>query len=127
MAADNVITNWKIRVLLAFFEKPTCMCHWTSFVGFNLSTSFSFVMLHIKQACARSLLSPYLSYLFGRGPLKNEKVIKKCKNWKFGRPENLSLVRHVPKWFFKNQLDILNLELTLSEKFGIRFYLWRRL
>ena len=51
-------------------------------------------------------------------------MVKKRNNWQFKQPEHLGLVFNVLKRILKNQFNILNLELTVSEKYVFKFHLY---
>ena len=57
-----------------------------------------------------------------QGILKNQKLVRILNNFLSKRPENWGLVLNFSKGFSKSQQDILNSELTVSEKFVTRFY-----
>ena len=110
----------KSEVFCFFWKSNLCVCAETCPKGFIKLSWFwyknvPYLVLVEQLEWGKSFLT------FLKRVLENSENGKKLL---FKKPKNRGLLQDIPKWIFKNQLDILNLELTASQKFSIRFFLW---
>ena len=108
-----------LGVLCCFSSVPMCK----PVTGLSSeSVLFGMKMISIKiYRCAftTKFITPVV---LCQGIFKNQKLVRILNNFLSKRPENWGLVLNFSKGFSKSQQDILNSELTVSEKFVTRFY-----
>lgn len=108
-----------LGVLCCFSSVPMCK----PVTGLSSeSVLFGMKMISIKiYRCAftTKFITPVV---LCQGIFKNQKLVRILNNFLSKRPENWGLVLNFSKGFSKSLQDILNSELTVSEKFVTRFY-----